>query len=128
VADRGYASVLALALIFGGVLLLGVAVDIVRLASAWQEASHLAHVSAETGAGWVRSDSLYAGRLVVDDANAVHAAHQVAVGTGMEASVTATPTEVCVAVHARVEPGLSRLVGASGQSISARACASPHQG
>ena len=51
--DRGYGSVLALALLLGGVLLVGVAIDVARVVVAWREASFVAHTSAETGAGWV---------------------------------------------------------------------------
>ena len=66
VDERGYGSVLALMLLFGGVLLIGVAVDVTRLIATWRETAHLAATAAETGAGWVRSEDLYLGQLVLD--------------------------------------------------------------
>jgi len=128
VADRGYGAVLALAMMFGGVLLLGVAIDVARFVATWREAVHVAHTAAETGAGWVRPGDLYAGSLVIDPAPASQAARTVVDAAGMAATVSVTPRRLCVDVATSVEPRLGRLVGGLPQSVTATACAVPRKG
>lgn len=128
VGDRGHGSVLALGMLFAGVLLLGVTSDVARLVAAWREASHVAHTAAETGAGWVQSAPLYEGSVVVDPLAAEFAALESARGDGRSVDVRATTGEVCVSVEQRVAVGISRLVGGLPQRVSVTACASPRQG
>lgn len=127
-AERGYASVLALAMLLGSVLLIGLATDLARLVVAWRETSFLAHTAAESGAGWVEPQALYTGELIVDVPAAVDAAHAVASGPGLSVSTKANATQVCVTVQQSVAPGLTRLVGAGPQAVQVTACASPRQG
>ena len=126
--DRGYGSVLALALLFGGILLVGLAVDVARLVSAWQEASHVAHSAAEVGAGWVDPDGLYAGLLELDRPSAREAAERFIEATDLDGSVRIRDGRVCVSVSTRVRPGITRLVGAGAQRVEVTACAEPRQG
>jgi hypothetical protein len=128
VADRGYGSVLALALLFGAVLLMGTVVDIVRLVHEWRRADHIATVAAETGAGWVQPEPLYEGVVVIDDRAASEAALGVARTAGFSAEVVANATQVCVAVSATVEPRLGRLLGLVAHHPTVTACGSPRQG
>ncbi len=128
VGERGYGSVLALALIFGGVLLIGLAVDVTRLIVTWRETSHLAHTAAETGAGWVEPEALYRGELVVDISAAEAAAVAIASGPQRSVRVDADEEEVCVTVEQMVSPGITRLVGAAPKTVLVTACASPRQG
>jgi hypothetical protein len=128
VGERGYGSVLALALLFGGVLLIGLAADVTRLVFVWRETSHLAHTAAETGAGWVRPADLYRGELVIDVVAAESSAVAVASGPGRSIRVDASTEEVCVTVTQSVSPGITRLVGGAAKSVGVAACASPRQG
>ena len=128
VGERGYGSVLALALIFGGVLLIGLAVDVTRLIVTWRETSHLAHTAAETGAGWVEPEALYRGELVVDISAAEAAALAIASGPQRSVRVDADEEEVCVTVEQSVSPGITRLVGAAPETVLVTACATPRQG
>lgn len=127
-SERGYASVLALALLFGGVLLIGLASDVTRLIVNWRATSHLAHTAAETGAGWVQPAALYRGDVVIDVPAAETAALAVASGPGRLVQVDANPAEVCVTVEQIVSPGITRLVGGAPQIVKVTACASPRQG
>ena len=126
--ERGYASVLALGMLLGSVLLIGLAADVARLIVVWRETSYLAHTAAETAAGWVESQALYDGALVIDVPAAISAAHAVAGGPGRSITTEANPTQICVTVRRSVTPGLTRLVGAGAQQTVVTACASPRQG
>jgi hypothetical protein len=120
--------VLTLALMFGAVLLIGVAVDILRLVSAWREVNHLASVAAESAAGWVIPTELYAGRLVVDPAQADAAARRVIAADADVIDIDVAARQVCVSVGIEVMPRLGRLVGAGPRMVVAASCAEPHQG
>lgn len=119
---------LALMLLLGGVLIIGLAVDVTRLIATWRETSHLAHTAAETGAGWVQSEPLYRGELSIDPISAETAAREVASGATRSVEVDAGLTLVCVTVHQEVAPGITRLAGAAPKAVSATACASPRRG
>ena len=128
VGERGYGSMLALALLFGGVLLVGLTTDVMRLVVTWREVSHRAHTAAETGAGWVEPEALYRDELVVDIAAAEAAAVAIASGPGRSVGVDANSEEVCVTVNQRVSPGITRLVGGASKTVSVTACAGPRRG
>lgn len=119
---------LALALLFGGVLLIGLTTDVTRLIVTWREVSHVAHTAAETGAGWVEPEALYRGELVVDVVAAEVAALEVASGPQRSVAVDANTHEVCVTVSQSVSPGITRLVGGSTKTVAVVACAAPRRG
>lgn len=126
--ERGYGSVLALALLFGGVLLVGLASDVSRMVVTWREVSHLAHTAAETAAGWVDPGALYRGELVVDTEAAEAAAVGIASGPDRSVEVDANSEEVCVTVEQQVSPGITRLVGGASKTMAVTACAAPRRG
>jgi hypothetical protein len=128
VDDRGYASVLALALLLGGVLLVGLASDLARLVVAWQNVSQVAHAAAEAGAGWVDPDALYRGELAIDPRGARRAGHRVLDDHGLTGVVEVASDRVCVTASRSLRPGLIRIVGAVDQVVAVRACAEPRQG
>ncbi len=126
--ERGYGSVLALMLLLGGVLVIGLAIDLTRLIATWRETAHLAHTAAETGAGWVEPGALYLGQLTIDEPAAATAARTVAAGPNRSVEVHSSPMTVCVTVRQEVAPGITRLTGAAPKTVSVTACASPRQG
>lgn len=126
--ERGYGSILALGLAFGGVLLVAVATDVSRLLITWRETSHLAHTAAETAAGWVEPGSVYRGELVIDVEASEAAAFEVASGPGRSVTVHADMGGVCVTVGRGVTPGLTRLVGGVSRTVAVTACAVPRRG
>lgn len=126
--DRGAAHLTLVALLFGGMLMLGLAVDITRIGTAWREASHLATTAAEVGAGWIDEEEARADLLMVDVDRATAASRGIAAGEGRVVDVAATTAEVCVRVRIRVAPTLLAVVGAAPQDVAATACARPRQG
>lgn len=127
-AERGAAHLTLLALLLGGMLMLGLAVDLARFAASWREASHLAATSAEAGAGWIDEAAARRGTITVDATRARLAATQVASGSGRSVVVSVTPTRVCVRVSISVRPTLLAMVGAAARQASASACAEPRRG
>jgi hypothetical protein len=128
VAERGAGHLVRMALLFAATLMLGLAVDMTRIAVAWREASHLAATAAEAGAGWIDEAAARNDRIAVDPIAARMAARAVASGDGRSVTVTATAERVCVRVRIRVRPTLLALVGAAPKDVAATACAEPRMG
>lgn len=115
-------------LLFGSVLMLGLAVDLARVAAVWRQASHLSATAAEAGAGWIDHAAALDDRLAVDPVRAREAATEVAAGPGRTHSVSADASRVCVTVTIPVPPTMLAMVGAAPASITASACAEPRKG
>lgn len=126
--ERGAAHLTLVALLFGGMLMLGLAVDITRIGTAWREASHVATTAAEAGAGWIDEEAARADTIRIDATRARAAARAVAVGEGRLVNVTITADQVCVRVRIPVQPTLLALVGAAPKTVAALSCAEPRQG
>lgn len=127
-AERGSAHLTLVALLFGGVLMLGLAVDIARFGAAWREASHIASTAAETGAGWINRRAAREGDLRVAPDQAEEAASAFVDAAGHPGEVSVSPARVCVTVIIDVKPTLLTIVGAGTKTVTARSCAEPHQG
>lgn len=115
-------------LLFGSVLMLGLAVDLARVAAAWREASHVAATAAEAGAGWIDPVAALDDRLVVHPTRAREAAAAVAAGPDRSHAVGTDPSRVCVTVSIPVPPTILALVGAVPATVTASACAEPRKG
>jgi hypothetical protein len=128
VTERGAVHLVLVALLFAATLMLGLAVDITRIGIAWREASHLAAVAAEAGAGWIDIAAAREDRIVVDPEAAERAARAVAGGEERIVVVTTWPDRVCVRVTIRVNPSVLGAVGAAPKDVAATACAEPRVG
>lgn len=115
-------------LLFGSVLMLGLAVDLARVAAAWREAAHLATTAAEVGAGHIDAAAARDGSIVVDVAAGSAAAAAVASRPGSDRRVAASPDRVCVTVMVPVPPTLLAVIGAMPATVTAHACAEPRRG
>lgn len=115
------------ALLFGGTLMLGLAVDIARFGASWREASHLAATAAEAGAGWIDEAAAYDGLIVLDPGRARDGARAVASSPGRRVRMDITEERICVSVSIRVRPTLLALVGAGNQWATARSCGEPRR-
>jgi hypothetical protein len=125
--ERGAVHLTLAALMLGGTIMLGVAVGVTRIAGAWREASHLAAVAAEAGAGWIDVDAARLGEIALDPAAASAAALSLGDdGDGITASVEGD--RICVSVTVDVDPGVLVSVGAGIESVIATACAEPRRG
>ena len=127
-SERGAVHLTLVALFFGSMLMLGLAMDMARFAGAWREAAHLAATAAETGAGWIDEEAARRDILMVDVAKADDAARAVASGGTRRVEVNATPDRVCVTVTIVVRPTLLTLAGAGPRSAAATSCAEPRMG
>lgn len=125
--DRGSVHLTLVALLFGGTLMLGLAVDIARFGGSWREASHLAATAAEAGAGWIDVEAAYDGRIVIDPVKASDAARAVASSPGRRVRLEITDERICVSVSIRVRPTLLTLAGAGDKRATARSCAEPRR-
>lgn len=125
--ERGAAHLTLMSLLFGGVLMLGLAVDMIRFGAAWREAVHLAATAAEAGAGWVDQSAAYRGELVLDPGLADAAARLVAGGPGHGVSTTIAGNRICVEVGVPVHPTLLAMVGAGPKTATASSCAEPRR-
>ncbi|MEX2323359.1 MAG: hypothetical protein WEA29_06265 [Acidimicrobiia bacterium] len=126
--DRGSVPLTLAVLLFGSVVMLGLAVDLARVAAAWRQASHTASAAAEAGAGWIDESAARLDRLSLDAGRAREAALAVAVAPHRSAEVAATSTRVCVRVTVPVPVSILRVVGAGATRVTASACAVPVQG
>lgn len=124
-SERGAVHLTLVALLFGGTLMLGLAVDMARFGAVWREASHLAATAAEAGAGWIDETDAYDGRVTIDVDRADEAARTVAGGPGHWVTTEITTVRICVEVSIRVRPSLLALVGAQDQRATATSCAEP---
>jgi hypothetical protein len=124
-SERGAVHLTLVALLFGGTLMLGLAVDMARFGAAWREASHLAATAAEVGAGWIDEAQAYEGQIAIDADRADRAARAVAGVPGHRVRTEITSLRICVEVSIRVRPTLLALVGAEDQRATATSCAEP---
>lgn len=125
--DRGAVHLTLVALLFGGTLMLAVAVDIARFGAVWREASHLAATAAEAGASWIDVAMAYNGEIVLDPVAARNAAHDVADAPEHQVATEVTGGQICVSVSIRVRPTLLTLVGATSKWATAASCAEPRR-
>jgi hypothetical protein len=128
VDERGSVFLTLAVLLFGSVLMLGLAVDLARVAAAWREASHLAATAAEAGAGWIDADAALDDRLVVHPTRARQAAAAVAAGPDRSHVIATQPSRVCVSVSLPVAPTILAVIGAVPATVTASACAEPRKG
>jgi hypothetical protein len=128
VADRGSVAVTLGVLLFGAVLMLGLAVDLARVGSSWREAAHAAGVAAEAGAGWIDEDAALDDRIVLDPGRAGAVAASLAAAPDRAVTVDAGLARICVTVGIPVRPTILLMIGAASTTVSASACAEPRKG
>ncbi|HSM01315.1 MAG TPA: hypothetical protein VK960_02580 [Acidimicrobiia bacterium] len=116
-----------MALLFGGVLMAGLAVDMIRFGATWREAAHLAATAAEAGAGWIDEAAAYAGEVQIDRDRADAAAKLVAGGPEHLVLTDFVGNRICVEVSIRVRPSLLAMVGAASKRATATSCAEPRR-
>lgn len=118
------------ALIFVGLVVVGLALDVTLLAATYREAAFSADVGAEAGASQIAVD--YDGQLRLDILRAELAAVESALAArsrpGRSASSTADLTLVCVTVTDRYQPKILSAVGVGPTTVSVEACAEPQRG
>ena len=118
------------ALIFVGLLVVGLALDVTLLAATYREAAFSADVGAEAGASVL--EAAYSGDLRLDQERAELSAVEAAVAArprpGRAAVASAEPTRVCVTVTDQYRPRILSVVGIGAAGVTVQGCAEPRQG
>lgn len=130
--DRGSVMPAVLAVIFGGFLILGLALDLGRWAYVQREAVFAADAGAQAGAAILEPAAAYGGDTRIDPGPAEVVARDAALEArprpGRAAGASATPAEVCVTVTQPFAPSLLRAAGVAAGTVTGRACARPARG
>jgi hypothetical protein len=131
-ADRGSVLPAVLALAFGGLLILGVSMDLGRWASSHREAASAADAGAQAGAAMVLPNELRLGVVAVDGDAARVVAEEAALGSrpraGRVVQVIVVDNEVCVAIEQTYTSRLLSSLGVTPDLVRATSCASPARG
>jgi hypothetical protein len=116
------------ALLFVGLVVVGVALDATMLAATYREVAFSADVGAEAGAAMITDDGSL--RLDPDHAEAtgIEAALAARPRSGRTAAADAGPDRICVVVTDAYEPWILGAVGVGPTEISVEACAEPSRG
>lgn len=119
------------ALIFIGLVVVGLALDATLLAATYREAAFAADVGAEAGAAQLASDS-YGEEPLLDPQRAEAAAMDAALSArpraGRAAVASADPAGVCVSVTDGYRPRILSAIGVGPEAITVEACAEPRRG
>lgn len=126
--ERGSMLPFMAALIFVGLVVVGLALDATMLAATYREVAFSADAGAEAGAAMITGD----GSLTLDRDSAERTAIDAALGarvrSGRSAAATAGPDRVCVTVTDAYEPRILGAVGIGATEITVEACAEPSRG
>jgi len=130
--ERGSMLPMLGALIFAGLVVLGLALDVALLGATYRQAAFAADTGAEAGAAVLSVDDAYAGVLALDPVEAervaVDAAVRARAAAGRTATASADPTQVCITVVDHYEPRLIGSLGIGPATVTATACAEPGRG
>lgn len=130
--DRASVTPALALLMIGGLLMVGVGIDVGRLGATWREVAYAADAGAEAGAAVIDEDLARSGQLAVAVGRAESAAIDMSLRTrprsSRTASATATDSRICVTVQQTFRPGILRSVGAEDTMITVRSCAGPARG
>lgn len=131
-ADRGSVLPAIAVIALGGMLIIGIGIDLARWGASWREAAYAADVGAEAGAAMINETSALHGHVSIDEdlasAAAVNAALQARERNGRSATVAVIGEQVCVRVEQPFRATVARIAGAETLPIAVEACARPAQG
>lgn len=130
--DRGSVLPAIAVIALGGVLVIGIGIDLARWGASWREAAYAADVGAEAGAAMIERAAALRGDVSIDEtlavATAVDAALRARQRRGRSATVAVTGVQVCVRVEQPFRTTVARVAGSETLSIAVEACARPAQG
>lgn len=130
--ERGSMMPMLAVLIFTGLTVLGLALDVALLGATYRRAAFAADAGAEAGAAILSIDDAYAGTITLDPAAAggvaVDAAMRARASEGRTATVLADPARVCITVADHYRPRIIGAFGLGPATVSVTACAEPGRG
>jgi hypothetical protein len=128
--ERGSMLPFMAALIFVGLVVVGLALDVALAAATYRELAFAADVGAEAGA--VELANAYGEGLDLDPERAKQSAVAAALGARSRSDQTAVADAnadvVCVTVTDRYRPRILSALGVGPETISVEACAVPRRG
>jgi hypothetical protein len=131
-ADRGSVLPAIAVIALGGVLMIGIGIDLARWGASWREAAYAADVGAEAGAAMIDEAAAHSGNVSIDEhlaaATAEDAALQARERPGRAATVTVSGDQVCVRVEQPFRATVARIASIENLSVAVEACARPAQG
>lgn len=131
-ADRGSVLPALMGLALGGLLLIGVVMDLSRWASSHREAAFVADAGAQAGAAMVSTEDLRLGMVVVDSHKAEPVAREVALSSrsrmGRVVAVTVSDYQVCVTIEQPFSSPLLGTLGLTAGVVRGSSCAEPARG
>lgn len=120
------------ALIFAGLIVLGLAADVAVYAAAHRDTAFAADTGAEAGAAMLAASAAYAGDLVLEPQVAadiaVAAAEAARPRPGRSAAATTEPGRICVTVTQHHQNRFLQALGVGTATIVVTGCAEPRQG
>jgi len=130
--DRGSVLPAIAVIALGGLLFIGIGIDLARWGSSWREAAYAADVGAEAGAAMIDEAAARSGEVTIDEGlattTAVDAALRARERSGRSATVAVNGDQVCVRVQQPFRATVARIAGSGDLSVSVEACARPAQG
>ena len=131
-SERGSMMPMLMALVFAGLVVLGLATDIAVLASTYREAAFAADAGSEAGASVIAEGAAYDGELVLDpqaaEAAAVAAALAARNRPERTAAATAQDARICTTVTQPYAPRFIGRLGIGQAEVTVTSCAAPRQG
>lgn len=131
-SDRGSVLPAIAVIALGGLLFIGIGIDLARWGASWREAAYAADVGAEAGAAIIDEASALGGEVLIDEnlatAVAVDAALRARERSGRSATVAVNGDQVCVRVEQPFRTTVARIAGSETLSIAVEACARPARG
>ena len=131
-AQQGSVVPMLGALIFAGLVVLGLAADVALYAANYRDAAFAADVGAEAGAAVLAVPAAYGGELsLADEAAArvaVDAAESARPRSGRSASAAPEPGRICVTVTQHHVTRFVQALGIGPTTIVVTGCAEPRQG
>ena len=130
--DRGSVLPALALLMMGGLIMIGVGIDLGRWGAAYREVAYVADAGADAGAAMIDEQDARVGVLALDPSAAELAAVELALAIrsrdGRVVAATSTRDEICVEVQQVFQPGIMRAVGATESLVTVRSCARPAKG
>lgn len=131
-SERGSMTPIIGVILFVGIIMLAISVEIGRWATTARTAMAAADGGARSGAAALDTSLAYDGRVVLNPMQAESRAKASALShpapTIVGASAQATQDEVCVTVTAEFVAGVGRVFGLEDRIVAVTSCAAPRAG
>lgn len=129
--ETGSALPLVGGLLFIGLFVIALAVDLAVLAGVYRTIAATADLAAEAGAAMIDVDAAHRGETAIDVGRAAAEAIAVVERSGLSrqnVAVDGDEARICVSVTTSQRPAMLAMIGARAVAVSVRSCAEPATG